>query len=85
MFWTLGYPKSCDNQPAALFIALLAFFACKQNWFRTGFCTPNNPKTVGVRMLGELSPRESTSRVSSCHFFGQLLKSLLSFYHVQSG
>ena len=33
----------------------------------------------------EESPRESTSRVSTCHFFGSLLKSLLSFYHVQSG
>ena len=35
--------------------------------------------------LYELSPRETTSRVSTCHFFGSLLKSLLSFYHVQSG
>ena len=33
----------------------------------------------------ELSPRESTSRVSSCHFFGWLLKSLLSLFLVQMG
>ena len=33
----------------------------------------------------ELSPRESTSRVSLCHFFGWLLKSLLSLFLVQMG
>ena len=33
----------------------------------------------------ELSPRESTFRVSSCHFLGWLLKSLLSLFLVQMG
>ena len=33
----------------------------------------------------EESPRESTSRVSMCHFFGSLLKSLLSLFLVQMG
>ena len=31
------------------------------------------------------SPRGAASGMSRCHFFGWLLMSLLSFYHVQSG
>ena len=31
------------------------------------------------------SPRGTASGMSRCHFFGWLLMSLLSFYHVQSG
>ena len=54
---------------------------------------PNNrPRVPNIQILPsfvdtiyELSPQESTSRVSSCHFFGWLLKSLLSLFLVQMG
>ena len=44
--------------------------------------------TVAAILAGsvyELSPRESTSRVSTCHFFGWLFKSLQSLFLVQMG